>query len=200
MSRDAAIERPFGDNDYVFRIAWGEILKLQEARDTGPYIILDRLLSGRWFVEDIAEVIRVGLIGGGLDPIKARKMVKEFVEARPPVENLELAQRVLGAGMVGAPDEEVGIEAAKTGNTQKIDDLPNGKLRFATIYGAGAAMGFSPEQINKMSVWHFNALVDGWIKANDTSGGSGPHLSETEKDEIWEWMQDKANGRGRTLQ
>jgi hypothetical protein len=113
MSRDATIEKPFGDGEYVFRLGWGEILKLQEARDTGPYVVLDRLLTGRWLFEDIADVIRIGLIGGGLDPIKARKMVREYVEARPPIENLGLAQSILGAAMVGAPDELVGeISAA----------------------------------------------------------------------------------------
>lgn len=113
MSRDASIEREFGDDTYTFRMGWGEILKLQEARDTGPYVVLDRLLTGRWLFEDIAEVIRIGLIGGGLDPIKARKMVREYVEARPPIENLDLAQRILGAAMVGVPDEKVGeLEAA----------------------------------------------------------------------------------------
>lgn len=59
-------------------------------------------------------------------------------------------------------------------------------------------MGFSPQQINQMSIWEFNALVDGWMKANDSSGGTT--LSESEKDEIWEWMQGKEGGVSTTLQ
>lgn len=113
MSRDASIEREFGDDTYVFRMAWGDLQKLQESRDAGPYVILDRLVSGRWFVEDIAEVIRLGLVGGGMDQIKARKMVGEHVLKRPPIDHLDLAQRILGAGVVGAPDEPVGeLQAA----------------------------------------------------------------------------------------
>lgn len=60
-------------------------------------------------------------------------------------------------------------------------------------------MGFSPQQINQMSIWEFNALVDGWMKANDSSGG-GTTLSESEKDDIWEWMQGKDGGVTPTLQ
>lgn len=59
-------------------------------------------------------------------------------------------------------------------------------------------MGFSPQQINLMSIWEFNALVDGWMKANDSSGVTT--LSESEKDEIWEWMQGKEGGVSTTLQ
>ncbi len=108
MSRDATIELPFADGDYVFRLAWGELIKLQEACDAGPYVILDRLLTGRWKVEEISNVIRLGLIGGGMEPIPARKLVQSYVEKRPPLENLVIAQRVLGAGVVGTSEEVVG--------------------------------------------------------------------------------------------
>jgi hypothetical protein len=59
-------------------------------------------------------------------------------------------------------------------------------------------MGLSPQQIDAMSVWQYFALVDGWVKANDTGGGG--KLSESEKDEIWEWMQGKEKGTAPTLQ
>ena len=106
MSRDASITLTWATDDHHFRLAWGELAKLQEERDSGPYVVLDRLVSGRWHVQDIAAVIRLGLIGGGLEPVKALKLVRDYVESRPPLENLETAQRVLGAAIVGAPDED----------------------------------------------------------------------------------------------
>lgn len=48
-------------------------------------------------------------------------------------------------------------------------------------------MGFAPSEIDRMSQWQFFAAMDGWMKANGGDGGSS--LSESEKDEIWEWMQ-----------
>lgn len=68
-------------------------------------------------------------------------------------------------------------------------------MRFAAIYGAGAAMGFAPDQIDRMSLWQFMACVEGYMKANGSGGGG---LSESEQDEIWEWMKTKETGDSQT--
>lgn len=112
MSRDARIELDWADGTYSFRLGWGEIVKLQEACDAGPFVILDRLQTGRWKVEDIGNVIRLGLIGGGMEPAAALRKVRSYVEARPPFESLQPAIAVLSAGCVGAPDEPLGKEEA----------------------------------------------------------------------------------------
>lgn len=106
MARDASITLDWGDDTYTFRLAWGELAKLQEACDAGPYVILSRLSSNSWRMEDISNVIRFGLIGGGKTPVEALKLVRSYVEDRPPVENLLVAQAILSAGLIGAPDEE----------------------------------------------------------------------------------------------
>lgn len=107
MSRDGSIELDFADGTYRFRLGWGDLVRLQEARDTGPFLLLNRLLNGAWRVEDIAEVIRCGLVGGGLEPHKALGLVRAYVQDRPPLETLVIAQRVLGAGLAGAGEEEL---------------------------------------------------------------------------------------------
>lgn len=110
MSRDASIAFEWGAGHTSFRLAWGELAKLQEATDCGPYYLLDTLISGKWRIEHIREVIRWGLIGGGMTPAEAAKQVRLYVEGFPPVENLIAAQRILGAGCVGAPDEEIAVK------------------------------------------------------------------------------------------
>jgi hypothetical protein len=113
MSRDASIELDFADGTFTFRLAWGELAKVQEACDAGPYVVLQRLMTGEWRLSDISEVIRQGLIGGGFTPVEATKKVRAYVEARPPTENLSLAQAVLTVGLMGAPEERLGeAEAA----------------------------------------------------------------------------------------
>ena len=104
-NRDASIVLDWADDTYKFRLGWGELEKLQEECDAGPYEILHRLHAQTWRVRDISNVIRFGLIGGGLDPIKALKLVKFYVHQRPPVENLLFAQAILSAGCIGAPEE-----------------------------------------------------------------------------------------------
>jgi hypothetical protein len=107
VSRDASITLTWGDGDHHFRLGWGEIAKLQEACDAGPFVILDRLRSGTCRLEDISAVIRWGLIGGGKAPAEAAKLVRLFVEDRPPAENRLTAYAVMGAGCHGAPEEQI---------------------------------------------------------------------------------------------
>jgi hypothetical protein len=61
-------------------------------------------------------------------------------------------------------------------------------LRFAAVYGNGAVMGFTPQQVNEMSIWQFMSALDGYSKANSAEGDKS--LSDSEKDELWEWLQE----------
>ena len=106
MSRDAKVTLDWADATHVFRLAWGHLAELQEKCDAGPYVVLQRLYSGAWKVEDISNVIRLGLVGGGMEPVQALKLVRSYVEARPPMESLHTAQAVLAAGCIGAADED----------------------------------------------------------------------------------------------
>lgn len=108
MARDARIELDWADGTYAFRLAWGQLVELQEKCDAGPYVVLNRLYGGQWKVEDIANVIRLGLIGGGAKPADALRLTRTYVEAYPPLDNVLIAQAVLAAGLQGAPEEKVG--------------------------------------------------------------------------------------------
>lgn len=110
--RDARITEDFADGTYEFCMNYGAIRMLQEARDMGPLYIYTEMERGMWRVEDVREVIRCGLIGGGMAPVKANKLVTLYVEGRPIMENVALAMRVLGAGLIGAPEENVGEQLA----------------------------------------------------------------------------------------
>ena len=105
MSRNAEITLDWADGTYLFALKWAQIIELQEQLDAGPYFVLSRLSDGTWRAGDISNVIRLGLIGGGMEPVAALKKVRTYVEDRPPVENIMVAQAVLSAGVIGAPDE-----------------------------------------------------------------------------------------------
>ena len=108
MSRDASTIQPLGPEDRFFRLGWGELAILQEECDAGPYVVLDRLLSGRWRIQDISSVVRLGLVGGGRSNEEALKLVRTYVEVRPPVEHLFIAQKILSAAVAGSAEEIVG--------------------------------------------------------------------------------------------
>jgi hypothetical protein len=112
MSRDATIDLDWADGTFRFRLGWGELSELQEKTDAGPYVVLHRLHSHQWRMEDISSVIRLGLIGGGMEPGVALKKVRAYVETRPPLESHSFAVAILSAGLLGAPDEPVGEPSA----------------------------------------------------------------------------------------
>ncbi len=184
MSRDARIELDWADGTYAFRLGFGELVRLEEARDAGAQLIHARLSDGSWRVSDISDVIRLGLIGGGMPPADALKKVRAYVQERPPLENLIFAQVILGVGLQGAPDEPVGRGGGSGGGDEP---LPNGRMRVADIYGAGAVMGFTPQDVDAMSMWQFMAALDGYAKAHDPKAKG--KLNDAERDELWELVK-----------
>ena len=106
--RDATVTFDWGDGTHSFRLAWGQLAELQEKCDAGPYVVLQRLHSGAWRVEDVSNIIRLGLIGGGMEPAPALKLTRFYVEARPPMESLIPAQVILSSALMGAAEEAVG--------------------------------------------------------------------------------------------
>jgi hypothetical protein len=48
-------------------------------------------------------------------------------------------------------------------------------------------MGMSPHQVMSLSVFEYLAALDGFIEMNDPEGDK--KLSETEKDDLFEWLQ-----------
>ena len=50
-------------------------------------------------------------------------------------------------------------------------------------------MGFSPQQIDRMSVWQYLAALDGYIAANNPDAANS--LSADEIDELWAWLESK---------
>ena len=51
-------------------------------------------------------------------------------------------------------------------------------------------MGFTPQQVNLMSLYQFQAAIDGYVEAHSSDEGTGK-LSENDVNEIWDWMQDR---------
>ncbi|MEQ1956015.1 gene transfer agent family protein [Mesorhizobium sp. CN2-181] len=148
MSRRAFLTVPWADGDYTFRLPWGQLAELQEATGAGPYVVLDRLRDRtgkqkpieadediaasdvaddddlppppRCGVKEIGSVIRLGLIGGGLAPHKALKLVRTYVEDRVPEESRALAWAILHVALYGAPEEDDSLK--KKGPTLKDHD------------------------------------------------------------------------------
>jgi len=106
MSRSARVNLAFGDGEHDFRLGIGERRDLQEKTGVGLLTLHRRLLDGGWRNEDAREVLRCGLIGGGMSPPEALAMVKRWCDERPLMESVIPAALVVQAALYGGPDVE----------------------------------------------------------------------------------------------
>lgn len=165
MSFDGSIALVWGGDERRFRLGLAELIALQEKRSSGPLEIAARLQLGTWRVEDIVETLRIALIGGGDGKSENAKTARELIAAhvRPGkfTENALTAFVVLTNALQGdaGDDEEVGQSRTKA----------EARLSVRKLYAAGAVMGFTPEEIGKMSLYQYAAVVDGWNEANSDS-------------------------------
>lgn len=60
-------------------------------------------------------------------------------------------------------------------------------MRFAAIYANGQILGYSPQEIDRISMWQFMAVCEGFMKAN---GGDDNKLSAVEADDLWDLVKD----------
>lgn len=124
MNRDASITRAWADGTYTFRLPWGELIMLQEATECGCFVLLQRIAIGGWLVEEISHIIRLGLIGGGMEPVPALKLVETYVEKRPPLESAEMAIKILSEA-VGVGNEEDDVLKKNDEATTDLETLPS---------------------------------------------------------------------------
>jgi Phage tail tube protein, GTA-gp10 len=120
MSADGSIVIACFGDEYRFRLAIGEMRELYEAVNRprvaigatviGPMDILTGLQSGNGWPNDVREIIRLGLIGGGMKPDRALVLIKRFVEPPGLLLSAEvIAYRVLLSALTPSEaDESVG--------------------------------------------------------------------------------------------
>lgn len=106
MSRNASINLAWADGEYTFRFGLGQIEELQELCDAGPFVILQHLIAGTWRTVHIRETLRLGLIGGGMPPAEALKLVKRYHDELPWATYVNEAKLIMHAAVLGAPDGE----------------------------------------------------------------------------------------------
>lgn len=130
MSRDGSIEFEWADGTYRFRLGIDQLRELQEKTDAGPTWLWNRIEAGMYSVghsghdgkpksdTDMAETIRLGLIGGGKTPDEARRLVNNYVLKRPIWEGIKPAQRILEAAVAGPEDEPLKKAEGATTETE----------------------------------------------------------------------------------
>lgn len=129
-NRNGVVETDFGDGSHRFRLALGELEELQEKTGIGPFLLWQRLLNGEWRIADVRETLRLGLIGGGMEPVAALNLIRRYADARQDwLAHSVLAQAIVLAAIAGAPEEvpgkSGGPEATTEASISPTDALPS---------------------------------------------------------------------------
>ncbi|MBE7183444.1 MAG: gene transfer agent family protein [Methylobacterium mesophilicum] len=92
----------FGDRERTFALPLPQLEELERVTDCGiGEMFFHRIKALAFRHSDLAQVIRLALIGGGESPKEAAELVAAYVSNRPLGETLPIALAVLEAVMFG---------------------------------------------------------------------------------------------------
>lgn len=110
----------FGDGVKTFALPTEQILELERKIGAGVGAVYARVMTAQFQFDDIMEVIRLGLIGGGTSPQEAQALVDAYARPTPVIESFQLAADILEARWSGAVEPiapPAGVrDAAATGD------------------------------------------------------------------------------------
>ncbi|MEH3117412.1 MAG: gene transfer agent family protein [Methylorubrum populi] len=124
----------FGDAEHVFDLAPSHIVReLEAATGAGIGALVRRVIEERTFHHaDVEHTIRLGLIGGGMSPKEAARLVAAYLPAAPLEEGMLLAMSVLGSLFFGTSREELPVEEAPA----PVEELPAPEAPAVDIWNA----------------------------------------------------------------
>ncbi|MBX9452636.1 MAG: gene transfer agent family protein [Mesorhizobium sp.] len=92
-----------GDGEHTFALPHPLIEELERKTSAGIGVLFQRIRSLSFSIADISETIRLALIGGGMEPAEAFKLVETYVRQRPLAESLPVALGILETVWFGTP-------------------------------------------------------------------------------------------------
>jgi hypothetical protein len=192
MSGDGSISLVWGDGENKFRFGIGQWRELQEKinarrlaiglQPIGPMTLLTSLRANDAWPDDLRDILRIGLVGGGLPIKEAHNKLVTYFDNTPPYAHNIAAFAVLSAALIGVPDDPVDDVKKKE---ESGDDTP---IKFSNLYGTGAAIGFPPSTVDEMSFWQLAACIKGYNKAQ-----AGPEKVEPMSNEEFDAMLVRHN-------
>lgn len=106
MSDQLSYKTFFGDKERLFKFTWPLLIELETVTGAGFGALSQRVIDRRFHIGDVAEVIRLGLIGGGEDPKRAQALVEAYVRGQPLEKNVILTIDLLTLIWTGEKPKE----------------------------------------------------------------------------------------------
>lgn len=103
-----ALTQTWPGGEHPFRLAIAQLEALQQKTDAGPEWLLMKLQTGQWLATEVFEVLRLGLIGGGMADAEAVRAVRDAFDRSPLVDFKVPALNALLAALYGPQDDPAG--------------------------------------------------------------------------------------------
>ena len=121
--------------EHPFRLALAQLEGLQQKTDCGPEWLAMKLRSGQWTATEVFEVLRWGLIGGGMGDAAAKKAVADAFDRHPVGAFKVPALTVMMAALYGQPDDPVGKPSLASEETPTGESAESGSSAPSTDSG-----------------------------------------------------------------
>lgn len=103
----------FGDGEYAFTLTDPMLAELENITGLGAGALYFQMLNLAYPSEYLREIIRLGLIGGGMNPEKAKRLCDAYGANRPLAETLALAWEIMAARWTGSAKDETAEDVAR---------------------------------------------------------------------------------------
>lgn len=113
-SQHGLVTLDWADGTYAFRLSLAGIEELEEKLDLSVFVLAHQLRTREARLKGIVETLRIGLIGGGMEPPRALTLVRRYVDERPIDENRDTAYAVVLAGLARVSPAELAEVKKKT--------------------------------------------------------------------------------------
>jgi hypothetical protein len=99
----------FGEGYYTLSLKMAQLRDLEEILDKSMVNLLTRMMSGDWRVNELSEICRLALIGGGMNPQQAFRLVNSYLTEGYLGIYVPYAQLVLKAALLGPEDDKIDL-------------------------------------------------------------------------------------------
>lgn len=94
----------FGDQEHTFRLTDPMIEELERITGSGVGALFLRLVGSQFHLGDLTAIIRLGLIGGGMNPQRAQELVTTYAVNAPLDQTFPLALDIITARWSGVSE------------------------------------------------------------------------------------------------
>ncbi|MGY5791909.1 gene transfer agent family protein len=100
--------------EHSFRLGIGELRAIEQRSDAGCAVVMMRLLSSQFKIDDVIQPIRLGLIGSGMDERAAQKVIESALDVASPYSLAVTAADIMRRFIMWEMDDQPGEAKAGT--------------------------------------------------------------------------------------